>query len=86
VGEGVIDAVEFLTSKEVFEKYGQKVFLNEDELTYYTIRQPNRDPAKKMLVLVLSKLKKYSQPKKFEKKITMVGQYLNLSDYRKLVE
>lgn len=84
VGEGVIDTIEFLAPNEVFEKYGHKVFLNKDELTEYTVRQPNRDCSKKMLVLVLSKLRKYSEPKKFNGKISMVGQYLTLRQYREL--
>lgn len=86
VGESLIEAVEFLAPEEVIEKYGQKVFLNKDELTEYTLRQPNRDCSKKMLVLVLSKLRKYSQPKKFNRKISMVGQYLTLREYRELAE
>jgi hypothetical protein len=85
VGEGVVDTIEFLAPNEVFAKYGHKVFLNKDELTEYTIQQPNRDCSKKMLVLVLSKLRKYSEPKKFCGKISMVGQYLTVRQYRELV-
>jgi hypothetical protein len=86
VGEGLIEAIQFLTPNEVLEKYGHKVFLNKDELTSYTRRQPNRDSSKKMLVLVLSKLRKYSYPKKFYRSITMVGQYLTEKEYQELAE
>jgi hypothetical protein len=52
----------------------------------YTRRQPNRDSPKKMLILVLSKLRKYSYPKKFHRSITMVGQYLTEKEYQELAE
>jgi hypothetical protein len=86
VGEGLIEEIQFLTPNEVLEKYGHKVFLDKDELTSYTRRQPNRDSSKKMLVLLLSKLRKYSYPKKFRRPITMVGQYLTEKEYQELVE
>lgn len=63
VGEGKIEEMLFLTPKDALEKYGDKLFLNEDELTEYTLRQPNRDSSKKMLVLVLCGLRRYSKPK-----------------------
>jgi hypothetical protein len=81
VGEGKIEEMRFLTPKEALEKYGNKLFLNEDELRDYTLQQPRRNPSKKMLVLVLSGLRRYSRPTKFKKPISMTGQYLTREDY-----
>jgi hypothetical protein len=86
VGEGLIESVQFLTPDEVLKKYGQKVFLNKEELIAYAQRQPNRDASKKMLVLVLTRLRKYACPKKFHKPISMVGQYLREKEYLELVD
>lgn len=54
VGESVIEAIEFLTPREVFEKYANKVFLSKDELKEYSMHQPERPPSRKMLTLTLS--------------------------------
>jgi len=76
VGEGVIEATEFFTPKEVLEKYGDKVFLSEGELMEYTMREPKRTFSKKMLTLILSKLRLYTQPIKYGRPVTMAGEYL----------
>ena len=86
VGEGQIEEIEFLTPNEVLTKYGPKTFLNEDELTTYMLRQPKRDSSKRMLVLVLSKIKRYRSPVKYEKPISMAGQYLTREDYMQLLK
>lgn len=85
VGEGKIEQVLFQTPKEAFEKYGNKLFLNENELEEYTLQQPKRDSSKKMLVLVLGGLRRYSKPKKFKRPINMAGQYLTQEDYTDLL-
>jgi len=74
-----------LTPDEAVEKYGNKLFLDPNELTAYTLRQPRREFSKKMLVLVLSRLKRYSKPKKFKRPITMAGQYLTKKEYTELL-
>lgn len=84
VGEGVIQAIEFLTPDEVLGKYGDKVFLDRDELIKYATQVPGRKLTKKMLVLVLSKVKKYSPRPKWMKPITMAGQYFTQDAYKEL--
>lgn len=86
VGEGVIEAVEFLTPKEALEKYGDQVFLNKAELTEYTMRQPKRTSSKKMLTLILSKLRRYPLGVKYERPVTMTGEYLTEEKYRTLLQ
>jgi hypothetical protein len=85
VGEGVAEKVEFLTPAEAISKYGEKVFLSKDELAAYTARQPSRDPSKKMLVVVLTKLKKYKKGIVYPRPITMAGEYLTEEQYRQLI-
>ena len=84
VGEGVIDNIDFLTPDEALEQYGDKLFLNEKELKDYTLHRPNREPSKKMLVIVLSRLRRYSKPRHFKKSISMAGQYLTKMEYAEL--
>jgi len=85
VGEGKIEEVLFLTPNEAVKKYGNKLFLNENELTEYMLRQPKRDSSRKMLVLVLCRLRRYSRPKKFKRPISMTGQYLTQEEYTELL-
>ena len=86
VGEATIKAIEFLTSQEALEKYGGKVFLNKDELTNYTLQQPSRPASKKLLVLVLSKPKRYARGINYRKPITMAGEYLTEERYNTLFQ
>jgi len=86
VGEGIIEKMEFLTPTEALEKYGDKVFLNKDELAYYTTQQPGRPSGKKMLTLVLTKLRRYSCGIKYERPITMTGEYLTEEKHSGLLQ
>ncbi len=85
VGEGKIDEMLFLTPEEALQKYGERMFLNEKELSEYTLQQPRRDSQKKMLVLVLSGIRRYSEPRKLKKPITMAGQYLTREEYKRIL-
>lgn len=82
VGEGTIDSIEFLTPDEVWQKHGEKIFLDKKELQEYTFSQPNRTSTKKMLVITLRKLKKYKNGIKYLRRITMTGEYLTKEDYK----
>ena len=85
VGEGVIQAIEFLTPNDALEKYGDRVFLEREELMKYATQEPGRALTKKMLVLVLSKVKAYQPHLKWRKPITMTGQYLSEEEYNELL-
>lgn len=84
VGEGIIEAVEFLTPDEVLAKYDDKVFLNKEELREYVLLQPCRTSSKKLLTLTLSKIRKYNNPIRIGKPITMTGQYLTKEEYMEI--
>jgi hypothetical protein len=86
VGEATIKAIEFLTPLEALEKHGDKVFLNRNELMEYASRQPSRTNSKKMLVLVLSKPKKYAKGIIYGKPMTMAGEYLTEENYDALFQ
>jgi hypothetical protein len=85
VGEGKIEQISFQTPEEALERYGNKLFLNKEELMRYVFQQPKRDQSKKLLVLVLSNIKRYSTPKKFKKPISMAGRYLTQRELKELV-
>ena len=85
VGEGTIDEIDFLTPERSLQKYGKKLFLDDNELEEYTCLQPNRDSSKKMLVLALSKMRKYSEPKFIKRPISMAGFYLSKKEYEELL-
>jgi len=86
VGEGTIEAIEFLTPNEALDKYREKVFLNKDELTEYTMRQPKRTSSKKLLTITLSKIRRYPKGIKYERPMTMAGEYLTQEKYNVLME
>jgi len=86
VGQSVIKNVEFLTPNEALSKYNDRLMLSREELAEYTSEQPTRTPAKKLLVLTLSKVRKYSQPVKYSRPLTMAGEYLTRERYKSLME
>lgn len=85
VGEGIIEEINFLTPIEALQKYGEKLFLNDIELGEYTHLQPKRDSSKKMLVLVLSKIRRYAKPRIFKRPISMAGLYFTKEEYEELL-
>jgi len=86
VGEATIRAMELLTPVEALEKHGDKIFLNKDELMNYMLQQPSRSTSKKLLVLVLSKLRKYPKGISYKRHMTMAGEYLTEEAYNSLIK
>ena len=84
VGEGMVQRVELLEPKGVLEKYCENLFLTAGELEEYRHHRSGRPPTKKLLVVVLQNLKKYSEPVKPDKPITMAGQRITEKEYRNL--
>jgi hypothetical protein len=89
VGEAKIEKVVHMDPMNVWETYGQRLFLNQDEFDKYISRTPlgprdlktpgsKRTPPKKkvMTVCVLSDPKKFQHPKKPTRKMNMIGHYL----------
>ena len=84
VGEGTIQRLELLKPVEALEKYRENLFLSEEELEEYRHRRSNRPPTKKLLVLVIQNLRKYSRPVEPEKFITMTGRRITKKEYNAL--
>ena len=86
VGEAMIKSMEFLTPFEALEKHGDKLFLNEVELVKYASLQSSRSISKRLLVLVLSKPRRYARGISYKKPITMAGEYLTKERYNALFQ
>jgi len=82
VGEGIVQSVEFLKPKGILEKYRENLFLTAEELEEYRHHRSVRPATKKLLVVVLQNLMKYSKPVEPEKPITMTGRRVTEKEYR----
>jgi hypothetical protein len=79
IGEATIINIDFYDVNTAFHKYGERIFLNWEELTKYSGGR-----TKKMLVLELNKFMKYKNLVSAKKNITMIGLHLNNSEYADL--
>jgi len=86
IGEGIIESIEFIPPEIVLSKYKKELFLSEAELHAYVKRSPLRTYSKNMLTIVFKKIRKYAEPKKYNKPITMAGLYLDANEYRCLFQ
>lgn len=86
VGEATIKAIEFVSPEAVLERHGDKLFLNRDELMNYVTHRSSRRPSKPMMALVLSKPRRYSRGVKYNKPISMVGEYLTEENYKTVIQ
>jgi hypothetical protein len=82
VGEAEISEALCESPANVWTKYGQRLFLSRDEFDKYVSTTPlgprntQRAPDKMVSVCILRNPKRYSSPKKLEKKMNMIGRYL----------
>lgn len=72
VGEAKIVEVTDGTLEEVLRKFSDRLFLTREELERYA----GERRTKKMLVCVISDVKRYSTPLKLGRSLTMAGQYM----------
>ena len=72
VGEARIVEVDQGTPSEILTKHGDRLFLMADEFEEYVGERKGR----KMLVLVVEGARKYANPLKLGKSLTMAGQYM----------
>jgi len=77
VGEARIIKISSDMPDTVLATYGDQLFLTPNELREYV----GERSSKKMLVLVLDKVKRYSVPIKLVKPLTMAGQYMTKMMY-----
>ena len=84
VGEAEIDEVGFHSIEAALEKYRKSLFLTEEELVAYRGRflRPSDEP---LLVMSLKGIRKYRNPIRLEKPITMSGLTLTEEQYGELL-
>ncbi|MGH2639296.1 MAG: DUF365 domain-containing protein [Rhabdochlamydiaceae bacterium] len=85
LGEATITIREYLRPEETILKYQDSLFLTIDELTAYTSSR-GRSPRSKLLVFVLSKIRKFEPVLIFPKVVTMAGQILTKEQYDELLQ
>ena len=78
VGEAIIKEMDFLLPTEVMEKYIEKLITPPEEMPKYAQGRNN----KKMLVLGLYNITKYSHPVELKVPITMAGRYVTTENQR----
>lgn len=76
VADAIICKYEYLNIKEVLKNYREKLIISKKELEEYSRGRE----LKKLLVLHLKDLRKYKQPVRMKKPITMAGQYVTLDN------
>ncbi len=86
VGEADIVGIDSGTFEEVWNKYGNALFLSHNELERYVSNEKYAidRKAKKMFILVVDRAKKYPKPLSFGRSLTMTGQYMTRQMYDEL--
>jgi len=80
VGDAKIIGIESATYEDVIARFGDYLFLTKNEFERYA--QDRRD--KKMLILVLREMRKYSAPLRLKNGLTMAGQYMTRKMFEEL--
>ena len=81
IGEAQVEKVEFLTPSEIIEKYSDKLFLNSQEFEEYASKRYTGKGLPKMLVISLTKFKKYKKVVRPKDMVTVSGRYLKESEF-----
>ena len=82
VGEGTAETVELMEPEEALKKYGEKIFLNPEELRKYL---KGKKRVSKILVIPLKDLKLYKRPYKPRRFITVAGKRLSEVEYKQVL-
>lgn len=83
IGEARIDDIKLMTIDQILERFADRLFINTEELERY---RSNRPKEKKLLVLLLSNIKKFNTPLTSPKVVTMAGCTLSKGEYKKLIK
>ena len=83
IGEAIIKSIEKMTPKEVWKKYGTRLFLTRGELLEYAKKTPFGEErrTKELTVYVLTKVKKYKKPIFPRRRMTLAGYYMTRDEY-----
>ena len=80
VGEAKIVDITDETLEEALWEISDRLFLTREELERYA----GERGARKMLVCVVSDVKRYNTPLRFDRSLTMAGQYMTKRMYKSL--
>ena len=83
LGTAVIKDMALLGPDEIVAKYGDRLFISRFELDDY---RGGRSFERKLLVMELSKVRKFPRPIKLKTYVTMAGQTLDRTQYAQLVQ
>lgn len=92
VGEAIIKNIDFLKISEIYKRYGDRVFIREEEAKPYSkplrFRRTGVGGARdvKFMVLELQEIKEYSKIVKPKRFITVAGKYLTKKEYEEIKE
>lgn len=77
-GEAKIKRIVYDDPENIWKEFGERIVLDKEEFEEYVKRSPlgPRVKKKKMTAFVLVSIRKYSKPKKPEKRVTPAGYYL----------
>lgn len=78
VGEAIIKKIEFMLPSEVMNKYKEELVNPPEEMSEYVGGRNN----KKMLVLDLSNIRRYTHPIIMKTPVTMAGLYVTEKNYK----
>ncbi|MHA1581983.1 MAG: DUF365 domain-containing protein [Candidatus Baldrarchaeia archaeon] len=90
VGEATIRNIDFLKISEIYERYGDRVFISREEAKSYSKPLSSRRAGVggsrdvKFLVLELQDIKKYGRVVKPKRFITVGGKYLTKREYEEI--
>ena len=78
VGQAKIKQTIYADPDVIWKELGPRIFLNKDEFDQYVEKSPlgPRLKKKKMTAFILEQTKKYSEPRKPDKRVTPAGYYL----------
>jgi len=83
IGEAIIKSIERMTSEEVWEKYGIRLFLTRAQLLEYARKTSlgEKRKRKELSVYVLTKVKKYKKKIFPKRRMTIAGYYITKDEY-----
>ena len=91
VGEATIKNMEMMKIDEIYKKYGNRVFITREEARNYS--RPLKDRRKgdsqrdiTFLVLELSDIKRYKNPVKPKRFVTVGGKYITKQEYESILK
>jgi hypothetical protein len=87
-GEGIIEGVERMDPKTAWSRFGQKIFLDEDEFEQYRVKSPIGGQSRMMSEITVYSLRgfrKYGKNIQLPTGMTPAGHYMTNEEYKKIL-